>query len=129
MKEKTFTFDSSKAKDYFLNEISFKISPNELHNHIKNDIEDYNIIDVRLYDDYINGHIPFAVHIPNESLEEHLVMLHKDKVNIIYGYCPYCKLASKAAYQIAQKGYPAMVLNGGYKIWEEKGFDIIKTSD
>ena len=128
MKNKNFTFNSSKAKDFFLEKISFEISPRELEKHIKENIEDFNIVDVRNYDDYIAGHIPFAIHVPLDTLEEHLVMFDKDKVNIVYSYCPYCKKAAYAAFAIAEKGYPVMTLCGGYKIWDEIGFDTIKTS-
>ena len=81
MKEKNFTFDSGKAKDYFLKEISFKTNSHELNQKIKDCIEDLNIIDVRSYDDYIEGHIPFAIHVPLDSLEEHSMMFEKDKLN------------------------------------------------
>ena len=128
MKNKNFTFNSNKAKEFFLEKISFEISPRELEMHIKSNIEDINIVDVRSYDDYIDGHIPFAIHVPIENIEEHLVMFDKDKVNIVYSYCPYCKMADKAAYIIADKNYPVMKLCGGYKIWHEIGFDTIKTS-
>ncbi len=128
MKNKDFTFDSGKAKEFFLSKISFETSPNELSQFINTDIDNYNIVDVRTYDDYIDGHIPYAIHVPFDSLEEHLVMFNKDRINIVYSYCPYCKLAYKAAYEIAQKGYPVRVLAGGYKIWCKKGFDSIKNS-
>jgi len=128
MKNKNYTFNSLKAKEFFLEKISFEISPRELEESIKNNIEDINIVDVRCYDDYIDGHIPFAIHVPLDSLEEHLVMFDKDKVNIVYSYCPYCKKAYKAALQIAERNFPVMVLCGGYKIWNEIGFDTIKTS-
>lgn len=128
MKEKNYTFNSAKAKEFFLEKISFEISPRKLEKCIKENIEDINIVDVRLYEDYIEGHIPFAIHVPLDSLEEHLVMFDKDKVNIVYSYCPYCKKAQEAAYMIAEKGYPVMTLCGGYKIWKEIGFDTIKTA-
>ena len=128
MKNKNFTFNSSKAKEFFLEKLSFEISPRDLEKHIKNNIENINIIDVRTYDDYIDGHIPFAIHVPFDSLEEHLVMFEKDKVNIVYSYCPYCKKSAETAYLIAEKGYPVMTLCGGYKIWKEIGFDVVKTS-
>ena len=91
MHNKLLTFNSGKAKDYFLHKISFEISPRELKKHIDENIENINIVDVRCYDDYIDGHIPFAIHVPLDSLEEHLVMFDKDKINIVYSYCPYCK--------------------------------------
>jgi len=128
MKNKIYTFNSNKAKEFFLEKISFEMSPRELEKRIKNEIEELNIVDVRCYDDYIDGHIPFAIHVPLDSLEEHLVMLDKEKVNIVYSYCPYCKKAAKAAYMMAEKGYPVMTLCGGYKIWKEIGFDTVKTS-
>ncbi len=126
MKNKNYTFDSNKAKEFFLEKISFEVGPRELEEFIKNDIESFNIVDVRKYDDYIDGHIPFAIHVPLDSIEEHLVMFDKDKVNIVYSYCPYCKKALYAAHIIASKGYPVMTLCGGYKIWHEIGFDTIK---
>ncbi|MBR3604433.1 MAG: hypothetical protein IKL52_00200 [Candidatus Gastranaerophilales bacterium] len=129
MKEKLLTFESGKAKEFFLNKLSFMTNSKELHKNIQNNVDDINIIDVREYDDYIDGHIPFAIHIPLNSLEEHLVMLHKDRINVVYSYCPYCKMALHAAYQIAQKGFPVMVLAGGYKIWCKMGYDTIKTSE
>ena len=127
MQIKKITSNTHKAKEYFLDEISFTISPESLKKWIKEDINSINIIDVRAYDDYIDGHIPYAVHIPIDSLDEHLVMLDKDRVNIIYGYCPYCTLGAKAGYMTSEKGFSTMVLKGGYKIWHEKGFETIKT--
>ena len=128
MKNKNYTFNSGKAKDFFLEKISFEISPRELEKCIKEDIEKINIVDVREYDDYIDGHIPYAIHVPLDSLEEHLVMFEKDILNVVYSYCPYCTKGLKAAYEIADKGYPVMHLCGGYKIWKEIGFDTVKTS-
>ena len=68
MKNKLLTFDSSKAKEFFLNKISFMTNSIELHENIQNNIDDINIIDVRTYDDYIDGHIPFAIHIPIDAI-------------------------------------------------------------
>ncbi len=127
MKE-NFTFDLKHAQEYFKEKISFEITPKELHNLIKENIENINIIDVREYDHYIDGHIPYAIHIPLNDFENHFVMLEKDKVNIVYGYCPYCSCADKAAVIMTQNHYPARVLKGGMKIWEKFDFDIVKTS-
>ncbi len=127
MKEK-ITFETKKARDFFLEKISFLTGPFELQELIKEKIEDINIIDVRRYDDYIDGHIPFAVHVPYETMDEYYEMFSKDKVNIIYCYNAYCKLAAKAAYKAADKGFPVVVLEGGYHIWKKLGFECIKTS-
>lgn len=127
MKDK-LTFDKNKAKEFFLEEISFLVGPYELKDLIANKIDEINIVDVRKYDDYIEGHIPYAIHVPYDSLEEHLVMFEKDKVNIVYCYNNFCKLGHKAAYKIAKEGYPVQVLHGGYRTWKKFDFDTVKTS-
>ena len=121
-------FDSKKALDFFKNENSFSESPFELKRKIESSIEEINIIDVRNYDDYIEGHIPIAIHIPIESFDDHKNMLEKDKLNIVYCYSSFCKLALKAAIKMSEENYPVMILMGGYTIWKKLGFDCIKTS-
>lgn len=127
MKEK-ITHNSKEAKEFFQKLNSFLISPFELKDLIDESVDDINIIDVRSYDDYIDGHIPFAIHIPLEQMDEHLVMLHKDKINVVYCASQYCHLGFKAAYCIADRGFPVMLLNGGYKIWEKLDYDTISNS-
>ena len=129
MKTKNFTFNSSKAKEYFHEKISFEMSPWELKKHAEEKITSLNIIDVRDYDDYIDGHIPFATHIPVYDIEEHIKMFEKDVVNIVYSYCPCCTRASQCAAIIADNNHPVMILCGGFKAWKELNFDIVKTSD
>lgn len=122
------TEDTKKARDFFLEKISFLISPYELKKRIKDYIQDINVVDVRDYDDYIDGHIPYAVHVPFSDIENHLVMFEKDKLNIVYCESEYCSLACKSAYIIASKGYPVKVLIGGIHAWKKLGNDIIRTS-
>ncbi len=129
MKDKNFTFNSNKAKEYFLEKISFEMSPWQLQKHSQEQISALNIVDVRDYDDYIEGHIPFAIHIPMEDLEEHIKMFEKDVVNIVYSYCNCCCRAPMAASIIADNNHPVMTLCGGFKAWKKLNFDIIKTSD
>ncbi len=128
MKIKFITDDTKKAKDFFLEKISFMISPFELKRTIKDFVNDINIIDVREYDDYIDGHIPYAIHVPYTNLEEHLEMIEKDKVNVIYCESEYCSLACKTAHLLSSKGFQVKVLSGGYYIWKKLGNETVKTS-
>ncbi len=123
-----FKFDKSKATEFFNNQLSYFASIYELKNLIENEIENINIVDVRKYDDYIEGHIPYAIHVPYDSLDEHFVMLEKHKMNIVYCYDYNCKLGLKAALKMVENGYPAMVLVGGYHTWHKMGYDVVKTA-
>ncbi len=121
-------YDRKDAKETFKNKIMSYESPHELNRNIHTEINQLNIVDVRKYDDYIDGHIPYAIHVPFDNLEEHLVMFEKDKLNLIYSYCPYCLLADKTACYLTEKGYDAKVLLGGIMIWKKAGYEIIKSS-
>lgn len=129
MKEKDFykeIKDTKKAKEFFLEQLSFTINPDMLNKALNEYIDDIYILDVRDYENYIKGHIPYAVHIPMEQIEEHMKNLSKDKITIVYTYCPLCYRAKKAAYILADNGYPVMELTGGFKGWKKRDFDIIE---
>ena len=68
-------------------------------------------------------------------LYEFKIVIHVDDISDAHheiydiskeGYC--IADSYESAYKIAQKGYPAMILMGGYSIWQKLGFDTIKTS-
>ncbi len=121
------TFNTDRAKEYFLDKISFSLGPVELKKMMKNDLEKFKLIDLRSYQDYIDGHIPYAEHIPVEQIEEHWNMFDRNKINIVYCYNPFCHIATKYAVLIAEKGYPVMELCGGFHAWKEFfNFDVVK---
>lgn len=121
------TKDLSRAKKFFEDIISFSVGPYTLDEIIENRTNTINIVDVREYRNYIEGHIPYAVHIPHKEIKEHLDMLDKDKVTVLYTYSDSCPRAYKAALDLIENHYPAIVLRGGFKEWKKFDFDIIKT--
>ena len=122
------TKDLSRAKKFFEDILSFTVGPYTLDKMIKEKLGSINVIDVREYEDYIEGHIPYAVHIPYKEMEEHLKMLNKDNTSIIYSYSDSCPRAYKAALQLLDEHYPSVVLRGGFKEWKKFDFEIIKNS-
>lgn len=82
-----------------------------------------NVIDIRRAEDYANGHIPGAIHIPRENWQDPKG-LSKEKTNIVYCYAQTCHLAAAAALKFAQKGYSVVELEGGFDNWKNAGFAI-----
>lgn len=121
------TKDLSRAKKFFEDIISFTVGPFTLDDIIENRINSINIVDVREYNDYINGHIPYAVHIPYKEVKDHINMLDKEKVTVVYTYSDSCPRAYKSALELIEKHYPAIILRGGFKEWKKFDLDIIKT--
>ena len=118
--------DTRKARDYFLDQIAYTIGPDRLMKLKEKYINEFNLFDIRDYEDYLKGHIPYATHIPFKQIEDQLVKFSKDKVNIIYSYSLLCQRSKKAAYFLTDKGYPVMELVGGFKGWKKRDFEIVE---
>lgn len=121
--------NTGKAKDFFKEKLAHTIGPDRLKHLMDKHLDEFNLIDVRKYEDYINGHIPYAIHIPYDQMEDQLVKLSKDKVNILYGASLLCQLSQKAAYMLADEGYPVMEVIGGFKGWKKRDFDIVENDE
>ena len=113
--------DPAKAKEYFEAKMAFTTGPVELERMMKN--REVNVVDVRAADDYAEGHIPGAVNLPKDQWHT-LKGLRKDKPNVLYCYSHVCHLAATAAVEFADKGYPVMELEGGWRWWKNDGFEI-----
>lgn len=122
------TKDISRAKKFFENIISFTVGPFTLEDMIKYRLESINILDVRDYEDYIEGHLPYAIHFPSKETEAHIDMLDKSKINVLYTYSDTCAKAYNTAVLLLENNYPCVVLRGGFKEWKKQELDIIKTS-
>jgi rhodanese-related sulfurtransferase len=117
----TMIHNPAKAKEFFEAKMAFTTGPVELERMMKQG--GVNIVDVRAADDYAKGHIPGAVSLPKEKWGS-LQGLRKDRVNVLYCYSLVCHLAATAAVQFAAQGFPVMELDGGWRWWQEDGFDV-----
>jgi rhodanese-related sulfurtransferase len=117
------TNDPAKAKEFFEAKMAFTTGPVELERMMKN--KEVNVVDVRAAEDYAEGHIPGAVNLPKDQWHS-FTGLRKDKINVLYCYSQVCHLAATAAVQFAEKGYPMMELDGGWRWWKDDGFDVEK---
>ncbi|HEX6532320.1 MAG TPA: rhodanese-like domain-containing protein [Nitrospira sp.] len=117
----TMIHDPVKAREFFENKMAFTTGPVELERMMK--AGTVNIVDVRAADDYAKGHIPGAVNLPKESWSS-LQGLLKDRTNVLYCYSLVCHLAASAAVRFAGEGFPVMELDGGWRWWQDDGFDV-----
>ncbi|MEW6247323.1 MAG: rhodanese-like domain-containing protein [Nitrospirota bacterium] len=119
---------AAKAKKYFADKLAFTTGPVELERWVQQG-QPVNIVDVRASEDYAEGRIPGATNLPKDRWgdgKQLKAVLRKDKINVLYCYSHVCHLAATAAVEFANKGYPVMELEGGWRWWKENGFDIEK---
>jgi rhodanese-related sulfurtransferase/DNA-binding transcriptional ArsR family regulator len=83
--------------------------------------DDVVLIDVRPAIEYGHGHLPGALTIPVEQLEERLSDLPRDKRIIAYCRGTYCLFADEAVALLRQHGFDAVRLEGGWPEWVAEG--------
>jgi sulfur-carrier protein adenylyltransferase/sulfurtransferase len=83
------------------------------------------IVDVREQDEWDEGRIPGAAHIPRGNLESRIETLEAGRDRSILVYCAAGNRSAFAARTLAELGYTDVVsLAGGFTDWKRNGFDV-----
>ncbi len=77
----------------------------------------YALVDVRTQEEYDTGHIPGAICIPNEEIEQKAPELLTDQEQMIYVYCRTGKRSKEAARKLCRMGYINVTEIGGIVDW------------
>ena len=89
------------------------------------------VLDVRPEEEYAAGHVPGAVNIPLQELEQRLKELgNLDEENReIVAYCrgPHCVLAFDAVARLREMGLNARRMEDGYPEWKTAGLPVEKS--
>jgi sulfur-carrier protein adenylyltransferase/sulfurtransferase len=83
------------------------------------------LVDVRRFDEWEQGHIPGAIHIPRGSLESRIEGLVPDRDATIVVYCASGERSAFGAKSLAELGYEHVSsLAGGFTDWKRNGYEI-----
>ena len=83
-------------------------------------------LDVREQDEWDEGHIPGAVHVPRGHLESRVERLAPDHERPVVVYCASGNRSAFAAKTLSELGYEDVVsLAGGFTDWKRNGFDVV----
>jgi rhodanese-related sulfurtransferase len=82
------------------------------------------LVDARPEDEYAAGHLPGAVSVPPDRLEELLDSLPADGDIVAYCRGPYCVYADDAIRHLAARGRHALRLEDGLPEWRRAGGPI-----
>jgi sulfur-carrier protein adenylyltransferase/sulfurtransferase len=82
-------------------------------------------VDVREHDEWEEGHIPGAVHVPRGNLESRIEAVAGDRSTPLVLYCASGARSAFAAKTLAELGYQNVVsLSGGFADWKRNGYDV-----
>ena len=83
------------------------------------------VVDVREQNEWDEGHIPGAVHVPRGHLESRIERLTPDPARPVVVYCSVGNRSAFAAKTLAELGYEDVVsLAGGFTDWKRNGFPV-----
>jgi len=111
----------------------------ELLQHVKTEIDEVDasrarelidsgeplVLDVREQDEWDEGHVPGAIHIPRGNLESRIERAAPDRARSIVVYCAAGNRSAFAAKTLEELGYEDVVsLSGGFTDWKRNGFPV-----
>jgi molybdopterin/thiamine biosynthesis adenylyltransferase/rhodanese-related sulfurtransferase len=83
------------------------------------------VVDVREQDEWDEGHIAGAVHVPRGHLESRIERLAPDAARPVVVYCSAGNRSAFAAKTLTELGYEDVVsLAGGFTDWKRNGFPV-----
>lgn len=82
------------------------------------------VLDVRPKEEFEAGHLPNAVNVPLDELEQNLDEFSPDQEVVAYCRGPHCILAYEAVARLREKGLKARRLVDGYPEWILAGLPV-----
>lgn len=82
------------------------------------------VLDVRPGEEYRAGHIPGALSVPLDELEQRLAEIPRDGEVVAYCRGPYCVLAVEAVKVLRRHGFNAVRMEEGVPEWRERGLPV-----
>ncbi|HTK09906.1 MAG TPA: molybdopterin-synthase adenylyltransferase MoeB [Ktedonobacteraceae bacterium] len=89
--------------------------------------QDFVLVDVREKNEWLEGHIPGAVHVPRGYLELQIEEAVPDKETKVVLYCAGGTRSLMAGATLQQMGYTDVVsMSGGFGQWKARGFNFVQ---
>lgn len=82
------------------------------------------VIDVRPVEEYAAGHLPGAINIPPDELEEKLRAFDSEHEVVAYCRGPHCVFSFDAVEKLRLKGVKASRLEDGFPEWKSAGYPV-----
>lgn len=83
-------------------------------------------VDVRLREEWDEGHLPGAIHVPRNNLESRVEALIPDKSRPLVVYCESGARSAFATRDLHELGYEnAVNLSDGFSGWKRNGYDVV----
>ena len=82
------------------------------------------LIDVRPPEEFAAGHLPGAVSVPLDALDERIDALPSDREVVAYCRGPFCVYAVQAVERLSERGLSARLYEDGLPGWRQAGLPV-----
>ena len=119
--------EANRAKRHFSERLQFETDCWDVNHAIRNERQDFVLLDVRDSEAYSHGHLPEAINLPHPRLnEKNLAAYPVETIFVVYCAGPHCNGADKAALRLAKLGRPVKKMLGGITGWLDEGLELTK---
>lgn len=113
------------ALAHFEARLTFETDCWDTHDALSKNADDFVLLDVRGPDQYAQGHVPGALHLPYGKITERKMSeWPDDTLFVVYCAGPHCNGANKAAVRLARIGLSVKEMIGGVTGWIDEGFKL-----
>ena len=121
--------DTQQAIAWFEARLAFQTDVSDVRAALAGGDPGFTLVDTRDLAAWRQGHIPGAVHLPRAMVPVRGDrLLDRGRPVVTYCWGPGCDGATKAALELARRGYAVKEMIGGIEYWIREGF-AVETAD
>lgn len=122
--EKVPPAPSDEALRHFQARRSFETDPSEVHEDQQAGVPNLVVLDVRSEGAYRKSHVPGAISLPFDEINEETEAALPDGTVVTYCWGPGCNGSTQAAVALAELGRPVKEMIGGWEYWLREDFPV-----
>jgi len=110
---------------HYMNKLAVETDVSDVYHDMKRGVNDFLLIDVRSVKAYEECHVPGAINLPSNIInEENTISFSKEKVIVVYCWGPGCNGGAKGAARLSGLGFKVKEMLGGMEYWRKEGNEV-----
>jgi rhodanese-related sulfurtransferase len=110
---------------HYMNKLSVETDVADVRYDMQHGVNDFLLIDVRSAKAYEECHVPGAINLPSNQInEETTASFSKDQVIVVYCWGPACNGGTKGAARLSELSFKVKEMLGGIEYWRKEGNEV-----
>lgn len=116
--------DPVSAHAHFVRRLSVETDADDVASALAAGLRDFHLVDARSPAAYAAAHLPGAISLPHQLIDEEAVARLPAGLLVVYCWGPGCNAATKAAARLAALGRSVKEMLGGFEYWVREGHPL-----